>query len=131
MNDETRQRSQIRSLQNDHCHDSRGHPAPAWMRDKCVPEAPVEEIASPNATDIPPTAPIPTQTSPAASPTETIDPSPSPTAEATSTPTTVSPTETTPAIATEATATPPGEATPTQAQDAACNTSVPSRLSVG
>lgn len=96
-----------------------------------VPQAAVEAIASPNVTDIPPTAPLPTQTSPAASPTETIAPSPSPTAESTSTPTTVSPTETTTAIATEATAAPASESTPTQGQSAACNTSVPSRLSVG
>ena len=96
-----------------------------------VPKAPVEAIASPNATDIPPTAPIPTQTSPAAGPTETIAPSPSSTAQSTSTPTTVSPTETATAIATEATAASPEPATPTQAGNATCNTSVPSRLSVG
>ena len=96
-----------------------------------VPQAPVEAIASPNATTVPPTASMPTQTSPAASPTETIAPSPSPTAQATNTPTTVPPTEATTPVAPDATATAPGEATPTQAQNAACNTSVPSRLSVG
>ena len=96
-----------------------------------IPQAPVEAIASPNATAIPPTAPLPMQTSPAVGPTETIAPSPSPTAESTSTPTPILPTETTTAIVTEAAATPPGEATATPIQNAACNTSVPSRLSVG
>jgi cytoskeletal protein RodZ len=84
-----------------------------------ITQAPVEAIASPNATVISPTAPIPTQTSPSA------------TAEPASTPTTVSSTETTTPIATKATAESPVQATPTQAQNAACNTSVPSRLSVG
>jgi hypothetical protein len=96
-----------------------------------VPEAPVEAIASPNATTIPPTAPPPAQALSAESPTETIIPAPSPTAQATRTPTTISPTETTTSVATEAIAATPEQATPTQAQNAACNTSVPSRLSVG
>jgi hypothetical protein len=96
-----------------------------------VPQAPVEVIESPDATAIPPTAPVPTQTSPAASPTETAAPSASPTAQATGTPTAVSTTETTTPIAAGVTATPTNEAAPTQAQNAACNTSVPSRLSVG
>jgi hypothetical protein len=94
-------------------------------------QAPVEEIASPNATDIPPTAPVPTQTLSAAGPTETIAPSPSPTAGSTSTLTPISPTQTTAPIETEASPATPEQATPTQAQNVACNTSVPSRLSVG
>ena len=97
-----------------------------------VPQTSVDEIASPNATVILPTTQPPTQTLSAASPTDTATPSPSPTVQATSTPTTISPTETATPIATEeATATPVVEATPTQVQNAACNTSVPSRLSVG
>ena len=96
-----------------------------------ITQAPVEEIASANATDIPPTAPVPTQTLAAASLSETIAPSPSPTAVSTSTPTAVSPTQTTTPIATEASLATPEQATPTQTQNAACNTSVPSRLSVG
>lgn len=96
-----------------------------------VTQAPVEAVASPNATTILPTAAVPTQSLPAASATEAIIPSASPTVQSTITPTTVSPIETTTAAAIEATPTPAVQATPTQVQNAACNTSVPSRLSVG
>jgi hypothetical protein len=97
-----------------------------------VPQSPAEAIASPNATVVPPTVQPPSQTLSETSPTETVAPSPSPAAQATRTPTTVPAAEaiTTP-VATEVTATLVAEATPTQAQTAACNTSVPSRLSVG
>lgn len=91
-----------------------------------VPQAPAGAIASPNTSAIPATAAPPTQTLSAAILTDTAVPSPSPAAQATSTPTTV-PTEATTPVATEAAA----EATATQAQTATCNTSVPSRLSVG
>jgi hypothetical protein len=96
-----------------------------------ITQAPIKAISSPNATAIPPTAPLPTQSLTAASPTETI--APSPTAASTSTPTAVLPTPTTTPIVTQASPATPEQATPTQAQaqSATCNTSVPSRLSVG
>ena len=94
--------------------------------------APAEAIASPNATAIPPTAAIPTQMTVAASPTETSTPlPPSPTLEITATPTNAPETLTPISAATEAATATAAQATPGPAQNATCNTSVPSRLSVG
>lgn len=103
-----------------------------------VSPPPTTTVAAPNATETLASSLVPTQTIPASDATETIIPSPVP---PTSTPTTVALSPTPTSAATEQatidapTPTPtsaaPDAATPTPAQNAACNTSMPSRLAVG
>lgn len=99
------------------------------------PASPVQTELSPAqiATQTIVPAPISAETTAAPEVTETITPPDVPTEiEPTATPTTADVTETPETEATEPPTAAPEEATPTpEAQDVSCNTSVPSRLSVG
>jgi hypothetical protein len=95
-----------------------------------APAAPAA-ASSPDAAALPATA-MATQTLPAASPSETQTAVPaSPTPEPTLTPTTVAATPTATPAVTEATPAEPEPVTATPAQNGSCDTSVPSRLTIG
>ena len=111
--------------------------------------APTEIISIPNVTETLPSSPVSTEAAPTSDATETVVPSLAPpTVEPSSTPTTAAPSATSTSAATEQPATDapsptpasPAAETPTTGPDAAtpapvegtsCNTSAPSRLSVG
>lgn len=111
--------------------------------------APTEIIAAPNVTETLSSSLVSTEPAPTSESTETVAPSLTPpTVESSSTPTTAAPSPTstsaateppttdapTPTAVSEASETPttvPDAATPAPAESASCNTSAPSRLSVG
>lgn len=107
--------------------------AVAPAQSETLPPSPVSteaiQAAVATQTDVP--SPVPSTEEPTSTPT-TAAPSPTPTSEATEPPTTDAPTPTSASPATEETPTTvPEAATLTPVESASCDTSAPSRLSVG